>query len=82
MENREEQCKKFDKDYPKTPLNAWRPVLPNPITVENYDNPYEGLFLMNSRRFQYTVNHTKKIYYSLDETTILFQDHTKIRLIK
>lgn len=41
------------------------------------DNPYEDLFLMNGRRYQYTINHTKKIYYSLDETEILFQSHKK-----
>lgn len=43
----------------------------------DYDNPYVGLFLMRGKRFQYIVNHTQKIYYSLDETTILFQDNTK-----
>ncbi|MSR94097.1 hypothetical protein FYJ34_07455 [Clostridiaceae bacterium 68-1-5] len=41
------------------------------------DNPFDGLFFMTGKRRKYTVNHTKKIYYSLDETDILFQDHTK-----
>ena len=41
------------------------------------ENPFEGLFLKMGKRFTYTINHTKKIYYSLDETDILFQDHTK-----
>ena len=41
------------------------------------DNPYEGLFLKNARRYKYTINHTKKVYYSLGETKILFQDDTE-----
>ena len=40
-------------------------------------NPYEGLFLKTGRRYKYTINHTKKVYYSLDETDILFQNNTK-----
>jgi len=40
-------------------------------------NPYEGLFLKTGRRFNFTVNHSKKIYYSLDETDILTSDHIK-----
>lgn len=41
------------------------------------EHPYDGLFLKNARRYKYTINRTKKVYYSLDETDILFQDHTK-----
>ena len=41
------------------------------------DNPFKGLFLITGKRREYTVNHTKKIYYSLNETTILFLDGTK-----
>lgn len=41
------------------------------------DSPYEGLFLISGRRYRYTINYTKKIYYSLDETDILFLDNTK-----
>ena len=41
------------------------------------DHPYEGLFLKTGRRYKYTINHTKKVYYSLDETKILFQDNTE-----
>ena len=41
------------------------------------ENPYEGLFLKTGRRYRFTINDTKKIYYALDETDILFQDHTK-----
>ena len=41
------------------------------------ENPYEGLFQKQGRRYQFTINHTKKIYYNLAETNILFQNHTK-----
>lgn len=41
------------------------------------DNPYEGLFLKTAKRRMFTINHTKKIYYTLAETDILFQDRTK-----
>lgn len=41
------------------------------------NNPFDGLFFMTGKRHKYTVNHTIKIYYSLDETDILFQNHTK-----
>lgn len=41
------------------------------------EHPYEGLFVKATRRYKYTINHTKKVYYSLNETDILFQDHTK-----
>ena len=41
------------------------------------EHPYEGLFLKTGRRYKYTINHTKKVYYSLDETDILFQNNTK-----
>ena len=43
----------------------------------DFEHPYEGLFLKAGRRYKYTINHTKKIYHALDETDILFQDHTK-----
>lgn len=41
------------------------------------DNPFDGLFFMIGKRRKYIVNHTKKMYYSLDETDILFQNHIK-----
>ena len=28
----------------------------------------EGLFIKQTKRYKYTVNHTKKVYYSLEET--------------
>jgi hypothetical protein len=43
----------------------------------NLEKPYEGLFLKHGRRYQFTINHSKKVYYTLDETDILFQDHTR-----
>lgn len=43
----------------------------------NIENPFEGLFGKTCRRSRYIVNHTKKVFYTLDETAILFQDHTK-----
>lgn len=39
-------------------------------------SPYEGLFHKTAKRCKYMINYSKKIYYSLDETTIRFQDHT------
>lgn len=43
----------------------------------DFENPYEGLFLKHGRRYQFTINHSKKVYYTLDETDILFQNHTR-----
>lgn len=43
----------------------------------DFENPFEGMFLKTGRRFEFTINHSKKIYYSLNETDILFPDHTK-----
>ena len=37
----------------------------------------EGLFIKQTKRYKYTVNHTKKVYYSLEETVVLYQDHTR-----
>ncbi len=36
------------------------------------DHPFDNLFQKAERRYQYTINHTKKIYYSLDKTKILY----------
>ena len=41
------------------------------------DHPFDGLFLMIGERYKYTLNHTKKIYYTLNETNILYLDGTK-----
>ena len=40
-------------------------------------NPYEGLFLKTAKRRMFTINHTKKIYYTFAETDMLFLDRTK-----
>lgn len=41
------------------------------------EQPFDGLFVKEGKRYNYTVNHTKRVYYSLDETEILYQDHTR-----
>lgn len=40
-------------------------------------NPFEGLFVKRGKKYKYTINHTKKVYYSLDETAVLYSDHTR-----
>ena len=46
---------------------------PNEYGVD-VQNPYAGLFMLSGRSFGYIVNHTKRIYYSLEETQISFSD--------
>ena len=41
------------------------------------ENPYEGLFQKTAKRHMFTINHSKKVYYTLTETDILYQNHTK-----
>ncbi len=41
------------------------------------NNPFENMFHKSGRRFKYTVNHTKRVYYSLDETRILEQNNNE-----
>lgn len=36
--------------------------------------PFAGLFCFTGKSFQYVLNHTKKEYYSLSETPILYKD--------
>lgn len=36
-------------------------------------NPFDGLFLREGKTFKYTLNHTKRVGYSLDETIIRYQ---------
>jgi len=43
----------------------------------NIEKPYEGLFMKHGHRYKYTINHSKKVYYTFDETDILFQNHAK-----
>ena len=42
----------------------------------NRDNPYVGLFSRTGKDFRYTLNHTKKVCYSLEDTKILYEDGT------
>lgn len=37
-------------------------------------NPFAGLFSLHGKLFRYVINHTKKVYYSLNETRILYPD--------
>ena len=43
--------------------------LPNEYGID-VSKPFEGLFLKKGRDFPFTVNHTKKVYYSLEKTKI------------
>lgn len=42
----------------------------------DFKNPYEGMFLKTGQRFEFTMNHSKRIYYSLKETTIYQDNHS------
>lgn len=43
----------------------------------DFEKPFQGLFIKQAKRYKYTLNHTKKVYYSLDETVVLYQDYTR-----
>lgn len=43
----------------------------------DFKEPFKGLFLRKGRSFRYTINHTKKIYYSFEKAKILYLDHTE-----
>ena len=43
----------------------------------DFEKPFQGLFIKQVKRYKYTLNHTKKVYYSLDETVVLYQDYTR-----
>ena len=45
--------------------------------AEEKTNPFEGLFVKRGKKYKYTINHTKKVYYSLDETAVLYSDPTR-----
>lgn len=49
----------------------------NQICISLVD-PFKELFHKTARRCKYTIDHSKKIYYALDETIIRSQDHTII----
>ena len=50
--------------------------VPNDYGIDVND-PYGGLFQREGKTFRYTLNHTKKLAYSLAETKILFQNGTQ-----
>ncbi len=37
----------------------------------NIERPFEGLFLRKGRDFRYTINHTKRVYYTFEETKMI-----------
>lgn len=41
------------------------------------NNPFKGLFLRDGKNFRHTINHTKKVYYSFDNTKILYKNNTE-----
>ena len=43
----------------------------------DFEHPFNGMFVKEGKRYKYTINHTKRVYYSLDETDVFHQDHTK-----
>ena len=60
-------------------LDAWNRrdfSVSNDYGIDVQD-PYSGLFLREGKTFRYTLNHTKKLGYSLTETKILFQNGTQ-----
>ena len=48
----------------------------NEYGIDIHD-PYKGLFWMTGHRRKYVLNHTRKTGYSLEETKILYLDHTE-----
>ena len=38
------------------------------------NDPMKGLFLKTGKRFRYTINHTKKVFYSPEETKTYYED--------
>ena len=50
-------------------------VIHNEYDIDE-EHPFDGLFKETARRFKYTINHTKQVYYSLEETDVLFRDGT------
>ena len=39
------------------------------------NDPFKGLFFRDGKDFKYTVNHTKKIFYSSEETKFIMTNH-------
>jgi hypothetical protein len=53
------------EDYRRDPNND----LPNEYGID-IENPFDGLFLRTGRDFRYTINETKKTYYSIGLTKV------------
>ena len=43
----------------------------------DFSEPYKGLFTKKSRTFRYTVNHTKRLCYSLGETRVFYSNQVE-----
>lgn len=57
-------------------LKSDDPFMDNEYGVD-ISNPFSGLFLRNGMDFRYTINHTKRVCYSFEETRILYLDNTE-----
>lgn len=55
--------------------NSDAPILSNEYGVDPAD-PFAGLFLREGRDLRYTINHSKRVCYSFDQTRILQLDRT------
>ena len=60
--------------------NDDRYIPPNEYGIDTSD-PYNGLFLREGKSFKYTINRTKKVFYSLEETKFFDRDGTEIEHI-
>ena len=49
----------------------------------SHENPYEGLFERESQFFRYTINHTNKEYFDIENTRLTYtnEDGTKVKRI-
>ncbi len=54
-------------------LKSGENYLPNQYGIDVTD-PFKGLFQRSGRDFPYTINHTKRVFYSFKETKILHLD--------
>jgi len=52
------------------------PMIQNEYGVD-ISNPFEGLFSRMGLDFRYTINHTKQVCYSFEDTKILNLDHSE-----
>lgn len=43
----------------------------------NIEHPFDSLFLKCGKSFRYTINYTKKVYYSFESTKILYLDRSE-----